>query len=67
LEPIVAAKIRVLLIEDNRFLREGITDILRSHGGFVVDARGDDSTGRLEELRPPTSFSWTSAWKKRTV
>lgn len=49
----MAAKIRVLLIEDNRFLREGITEILRSHGGFVVDARGDDSTGRLEEMRPP--------------
>ena len=49
----MAAKIRVLLIEDNRFLREGITDILRNHGSFVVDARGDDSTGRLEEMRPP--------------
>jgi len=49
----VAAKIRVLLIEDNRFLREGITDILHNHGSFVVDARGDDSTGRLKDLRPP--------------
>jgi len=48
-------KIRVLLIEDNRFLREGITDILRSHGDFVVDARadGDGYTGGLEVLRPP--------------
>ncbi|RPH64918.1 MAG: DNA-binding response regulator [Acidobacteria bacterium] len=48
-------KIRVLLIEDNRFLREGITDILRSHGDFVVDARadGDGSTGQLEVSRPP--------------
>jgi DNA-binding NarL/FixJ family response regulator len=35
------AKIRVLLIEDNRFLREGITDILEHHGGFNVDARAD--------------------------
>lgn len=51
----MAAKIRVLLIEDNRFLREGITDILRTHGGFAVDARadGDDSTGQLEGMRPP--------------
>lgn len=49
----MAAKIRVLLIEDNRFLREGITDILRSHGSFIVDAHGDDSTGRFEDLRPP--------------
>ena len=51
----MAAKIRVLLIEDNRFLREGITDILRSHGDFVVDARadGDGYTGELEVLRPP--------------
>jgi DNA-binding NarL/FixJ family response regulator len=44
-----------LLIEDNRFLREGITDILRTHGGFVIDARadGDDSTGQLAGMRPP--------------
>lgn len=43
------------MIEDNRFLREGITEILRSHGGFAVDARddGDDSTGQLRSLRPP--------------
>ena len=48
-------KIRVLLIEDNRFLREGITDILRTHGGFAVDARadGDDSTGQLTGMHPP--------------
>ena len=51
----MATKIRVLLIEDNRFLREGITDILRSHGGFAVDAQadGDGSTARLEGMRPP--------------
>ena len=51
----MVTKIRVLLIEDNRFLREGITDILRSHGGFVVDARtdGDGSTAQLEGMRPP--------------
>jgi DNA-binding NarL/FixJ family response regulator len=49
------AKIRVLLIEDNRFLREGITDILRKQGKFAVDARddGDDSVGQLAELSPP--------------
>ncbi len=35
------AKIRVLLIEDNRFLREGITEILERHGGFAVDALAD--------------------------
>ncbi len=51
----MATKIRVLLIEDNRFLREGITDILRGHGGFAVDARadGDDSTKQLETMRAP--------------
>ena len=51
----MATKIRVLLIEDNRFLREGITDILRSHGGFAVDARTDGvgSTEQLEGMRPP--------------
>ena len=44
-----------MLIEDNRFLRDGITEILRGHGGFVVDPRddGDDSTGQLAALRPP--------------
>jgi hypothetical protein len=31
-------KIRVLLIEDNRFLREGITDVLRTRGKIVVEA-----------------------------
>ena len=48
-------KIRVLLIEDNRFLREGITEILRTRGNFVVEARadGDDSTGQLAEVHPP--------------
>jgi DNA-binding NarL/FixJ family response regulator len=51
----LAAKIRVLLIEDNRFLREGITDLLQSEGGFAVDARadGDGSAGQLEVVRPP--------------
>jgi two-component system, NarL family, nitrate/nitrite response regulator NarL len=51
----LAARIRVLLIEDNRFLREGITDILRSHGGFIVDARsdGDDAGKQLEGIHPP--------------
>jgi len=51
----MVTKIRVLLIEDNRFLREGITDILRSHGSFIVDARtdGDGSIPQLEGMRPP--------------
>jgi two-component system, NarL family, nitrate/nitrite response regulator NarL len=55
LEATVPTRIRVLLIEDNRFLREGITDILRSHGGFAVDARadGDGSAAQLEGIRPP--------------
>jgi DNA-binding NarL/FixJ family response regulator len=49
------AKIRVLLIEDNRFLREGITDILERHGGFVVDARadGDDPSEQMEGAPSP--------------
>jgi two-component system nitrate/nitrite response regulator NarL len=40
-----------LLIEDNRFLREGITDILRTRGKFVVDARADG--GQLSDVTPP--------------
>ena len=48
-------KIRVLLIEDNRFLREGITNILRSHGGFAVDAHAEweEPTVPMEGIRPP--------------
>lgn len=48
-------KTRVLLIEDNRFLREGIAEILKGHGTFVVEARagGSDMADRLEGLRPP--------------
>jgi DNA-binding NarL/FixJ family response regulator len=48
-------KIRVLLIEDNLFLRDGISDILRTRGKFIVDARadGDDSAGQLSELPAP--------------
>lgn len=48
-------RIRILLIEDNRFLREGISEIFRSHGGFVVDAYSDvaEITGQMEGLRPP--------------
>ncbi len=51
----MVTKIRVLLIEDNRFLREGITDILRTHGSFVVDARSDggDLSTQMEGMRPP--------------
>jgi DNA-binding NarL/FixJ family response regulator len=52
---LLPAKIRVLLIEDNRFLREGITDILRTQGKFIVEARadGDDSGGQLADLHSP--------------
>jgi two-component system nitrate/nitrite response regulator NarL len=36
------AKTRVLLIEDNRLLREGIAAVLQEHGGFEVVARAED-------------------------
>ncbi|HEX6790807.1 MAG TPA: response regulator transcription factor [Candidatus Krumholzibacteria bacterium] len=51
----MTAKIRVLLIEDNRLLREGIAEILRANGGFLVDARadGNDSAGQLTDGRAP--------------
>ena len=35
-------KTRVLLIEDNRLLREGIAAMLEEHGEFVVVARAED-------------------------
>jgi len=49
----MTAKTRVLLIEDNRFLREGIAELLKSHGDFAVDARasGEDSARPIQ--RPP--------------
>lgn len=36
MEPTLSTKIRVLLIEDNRFLRESIAEILQSRGDFAV-------------------------------
>jgi DNA-binding NarL/FixJ family response regulator len=36
------AKTRVLLIEDNRLLREGIAAMLEEHGDFEVIARAED-------------------------
>ena len=36
------AKIQILLIEDNRLLREGITAMLNEHGDFEVVARSED-------------------------
>lgn len=51
----MTAKIQVLLVEDNRFLREGIADVLRTHGGFSVDADfdGDASSEQLERTPLP--------------
>jgi DNA-binding NarL/FixJ family response regulator len=43
-------KIRVLLIEDNRLLREGIAAMLIDNGGFEVVARSDDGDA-LRKLR----------------
>jgi DNA-binding NarL/FixJ family response regulator len=36
------AKIQILLIEDNRLLREGIAAMLNNHGDFKVIARSED-------------------------
>jgi len=36
------AKIQILLIEDNRLLREGIAAMLNDHGDFEVVARSED-------------------------
>jgi DNA-binding NarL/FixJ family response regulator len=43
-------KIRVLLIEDNRLLREGIAAMLTDHGDFEVVARTDDGDA-VQELK----------------
>ncbi len=46
------AKIKVLLIEDNRLLREGITAMLNDHGDFKVVAKSEDgdSVRQLKSL-----------------
>jgi DNA-binding NarL/FixJ family response regulator len=36
------AKIKVLLIEDNRLLREGISKMLENQGDFAVESRSED-------------------------
>ncbi len=46
------AKIKILLIEDNRLLREGITAMLNEHGDFKVVAKSEDgdSVRQLKNL-----------------
>jgi DNA-binding NarL/FixJ family response regulator len=46
------AKIKILLIEDNRLLREGITTMLNEHGDFKVIAKSEDgdSVRQLKSL-----------------
>lgn len=44
------ARIRVLLIEDNRFLREGIAEVLRAQSDFEVVAVAEDGDA-IERLR----------------
>jgi DNA-binding NarL/FixJ family response regulator len=39
---VILAKIHILLIEDNRLLREGIAAMLNGHGDFDVIARSED-------------------------
>ncbi|MGD1047427.1 MAG: response regulator transcription factor [Candidatus Krumholzibacteriaceae bacterium] len=49
------AKIRILLIEDNRLLRDGIAAMLNKHGEFRVVARSEDadSVRQLKKMPPP--------------
>ena len=49
------AKIRILLIEDNRLLREGIAGMLNEHGDFEVVARAEDGDAirQLKSLGKP--------------
>jgi DNA-binding NarL/FixJ family response regulator len=41
-KPSPVARIRILLIEDNRLLRDGIAAMLNEHGDFYVVARSED-------------------------
>jgi len=49
------ATIKILLIEDNRLLREGIAAMLNEHGGLEVVARSEDGDAvrRLKSLGSP--------------
>jgi DNA-binding NarL/FixJ family response regulator len=49
------AKIRILLIEDNRLLREGIASLLHKKGGFDIVARSEDGDAvhQLKNLGKP--------------
>ncbi|MBN1755296.1 response regulator transcription factor [bacterium] len=51
----VKTKIRILLIEDNRILREGIAAMLNSHCDFEVVARAEDGDAvrQLKSLGTP--------------
>ena len=44
-------KIRLLLIEDNRLLRDGIFSILKSHKDIVIIAASGDAKNTLEKIR----------------
>ena len=45
------AKIRILLIEDNRILREGITAMINGHGDITVAAVSDSREDTLSKAR----------------
>ena len=51
-------KIQILLIEDNRLLREGIASMIHEHGEFEVVARSDDGDAvkQLKSLGTPPSI-----------
>ncbi len=51
-------KIQILLIEDNRLLRDGIATMINEHGEFEVVARSEDGDAvtQLKGLGPPPSI-----------
>jgi len=54
-KPSPAARIRILLIEDNRLLRDGIAAMLNKRGEFHVVARSEDgdSVRQLKKMKKP--------------
>ena len=44
-------KIRLLLIEDNRLLRDGIFSILKAHKDFIIIAASGDGKNTLEQIK----------------
>jgi hypothetical protein len=63
------ASISLVLIDDNRLLREGIAALIHTQPGFKVLAAFADVEEALKKVREagPTSSCWISGWRITTA